>query len=207
MIPTARKELNSCRRLLWLCKRCWSRSEAPLRSAAAGLEACRPRDEASGERPYFLIRWGFPPSWGWRPPPRAGRRGTPGWTSTSGLRKPRGDRHRHTPWAPFPPGRAPGRRQVSETQRSRARRKDARRRVRLQTFKHKTQCKVGRAPTLWDVCQNKGFALVSDTVKTCTQTWWNRGGGDQGKRCLVHQKEQWSSSYKVHSGTKSSAKT
>lgn len=29
----------------------------------------------------------------------------------------------------------------------------------------------------------KGFALVSDTVKTCTQTWQNGGAGDEGKTC------------------------
>lgn len=65
------------------------------------------RDEAPSSRPYFQIRWGFRPSWGWRPPPRAGQRGTLGWRSTSGLQKPPVGRHLHIPSAPSPLGPAP----------------------------------------------------------------------------------------------------
>lgn len=73
----------------------------------AGTGVLEMKPHRPGKRPYFQIRWDFRLSWGWRPPPWAGPRGTLGWTSMSGLQMPPVGRHPHILSKPSQPGQAP----------------------------------------------------------------------------------------------------
>lgn len=87
----------------------WMHADGRVGTGVLEMKPLRP-----GKRPYFQIRWGFRLSWGWRPPPWAGPRGTLGWMSMSGLQMPPVGRHPHILSKPSRPGQAPRKNTVSK---------------------------------------------------------------------------------------------